>query len=92
MVKNFQSQLIEEEEPVLTAGEETDRFEKAVTKFRKKIEIENPKNSKILIVRYENKNAAIDSGDRQLFCQYLYHLPFGDLVTNRIPTSFLKSR
>lgn len=61
VVKNFEAQLLEDDGEALTADEETDRFEKAVRKFFKTVEIENPKNSTILIVRYKNKQAALSA-------------------------------
>ena len=50
VVREYQERLIEENDTVLTPDEEVNLFEKTIEKFQKKIEIENPKNSTILIV------------------------------------------
>jgi uncharacterized protein involved in exopolysaccharide biosynthesis len=60
VVEDFSSQLIEED-LTLSDEEKGQLFEKTVTNFRKKIEIENPKNSTILVIRYENKDALLAS-------------------------------
>jgi uncharacterized protein involved in exopolysaccharide biosynthesis len=61
VVEKFKSDLIDKETASLTDEEKNDLFEKTVTKFRKKIEIENPKNSTILTIRYENKDSKLSS-------------------------------
>ena len=61
VVKKFESQLIDDDDTTLNPEEKIEQFEKTITEFRKKIEIENPKNSTILIVRYENKDALLTS-------------------------------
>ncbi len=80
VVKQFQSRLSEDEEEELTEKEKNDHFEKTITEFQKKIEIENPKNSNILIVRYENKDAALAAEIANYFVEYLCHFPFGDII------------
>jgi uncharacterized protein involved in exopolysaccharide biosynthesis len=60
VVEDFSAELIKEELG-LSDEERSQLFEKTVASFRKKIEIENPKNSSILIIRYENKNAVLAS-------------------------------
>jgi len=61
VVNKFKSELINEETSSLTDEDKNQLFEKTVTKFRKKIEIENPKNSTILTIRYENKDAKLSA-------------------------------
>lgn len=61
VVEKFKSQLIEEESPPLSDEEKIQRFEKTVAQFREKIEIENPQNSTILVIRYENKDPELAS-------------------------------
>jgi uncharacterized protein involved in exopolysaccharide biosynthesis len=60
VVKDFSSDLIENDQ-TLSDEERSQVFEKTVSKFRKKIEIENPKNSTILVIRYENKDPVLAS-------------------------------
>ncbi len=61
VVERFKSQLNEEETAPLSDEEIIQKFEKTVAQFREKIEIENPKNSTILIIRYENKDPELAS-------------------------------
>ena len=61
VIEKFNSQLITDEELVLTEEEKKNRFEKRITSFQKEIEIENPKNTSILVIRYENKNPLLTS-------------------------------
>lgn len=61
VVEKFKSQLIDEETASLSDKEKIQKFEKTVIKFREKIEIENPKNSTILIISYENKDPELAS-------------------------------
>jgi uncharacterized protein involved in exopolysaccharide biosynthesis len=60
VVEYYSSDLIEEDK-TLSEEEKSQLFEKTVTNFRKKIEIDNPKNSTILVIRYENKDALLAS-------------------------------
>jgi len=60
VVEDFSSRLIENEQTL--SDEEKNRvFEETVISFRKKIEIENPKSSTILVIRYENKDPVLAS-------------------------------
>jgi uncharacterized protein involved in exopolysaccharide biosynthesis len=61
VVDRFKTYLIDDDTLSLSENEKIQRFEKAVTKFRKKIEIENPKNSTILTIRYENQDPKLSS-------------------------------
>jgi uncharacterized protein involved in exopolysaccharide biosynthesis len=61
VVKKFKSQIIVEEKTPLSEQEKIQRFEKTIAGLRKKIEIENPKNSTILVIRYENKDPVLCS-------------------------------
>ncbi len=59
VVKTFYSDLTREDDIKLNEEDEVKRFEKTVKEFQEKIEIENPKNSTILIISYENKDARL---------------------------------
>jgi len=61
VIEKFNSQLITDEELVLSEEEKKIRYEKRITSFQKEIEIENPKNTSILVIRYENKKPALTS-------------------------------
>ena len=56
VVQSFESDLLPEDYGSLTAQEQQKVYKKTISEFQKKIEIENPKNSTILIIRYENKD------------------------------------
>jgi uncharacterized protein involved in exopolysaccharide biosynthesis len=61
VMEKFNSRLISEEERALSEEEKKILFEKKVASFQKRIEIENPKNTTILAIRYENKNPVLSS-------------------------------
>jgi len=61
VVDHFRTFLTDEDTVVLSEEEKILLFEKTITEFRKKVEIENPRNSTILIIRYENKDPKLSS-------------------------------
>ena len=61
VVKKYEGQLRQQEENPVSATDEQEEFEKAVKQFQKKIEIENPKNSTILTIRYENEDPQLSA-------------------------------
>ncbi len=61
VIEKFNTQLSKDDEPSLTEEEKKVLYEKRIASLQKQIEIENPKNTSILLIRYESKNPALSS-------------------------------
>jgi uncharacterized protein involved in exopolysaccharide biosynthesis len=61
VMEKFNSQLITDEELLLSEEEKKVRYEQRIASFQKNIELENPKNTSILVIRYESKNPVLAS-------------------------------
>jgi uncharacterized protein involved in exopolysaccharide biosynthesis len=61
VIEKFNSRLSTDEEMALSEEEKKILLEKKIASFQKKVEIENPKNTTILSIRYENKNPLLSS-------------------------------